>query len=343
MKSIKITMAAITALVLLSIIGCASKPKARIVELENKGTVYKIDTPGWVTTYIKDGISGVQRDYKDKYCFIGEETGVNRQFVLAWAESFSSQQRIGAMVRTNIASTLQAEVNARAQSVGGANSASAAGAGSGEYRQEISNVLTVIINTPYTGAQRESDWWSLQRRYDPDQKDVFSDEYKAWVLYTIPKSQLNTQVAHALETATKKDSVLYDITIQLAKKILLNGMDNLGEENLPPPATPPARVPVVGPSGNIAIRNISNGAGNIMSMVKIYKGHEAIGTPLVVYQNPVSGIQQADWDLPEGPYIVEVFLNNSLVASGTKTVDVTGGSRFFADFTDGILNSFIKR
>jgi hypothetical protein len=64
-------------------------------------------------------------------------------------------------------------------------------------------------------------------RYDPDQKDIYSDEYTAYILYTIPKVELNRQIASALETSVSKDSVLYDITITLAREIMLNGVDYL--------------------------------------------------------------------------------------------------------------------
>jgi len=149
---------------------------------------------------------------------------VNKQFVLAWADSFSAQQRIGAMLRTTIVSEYQARVQGSAQSSGSATMSSA----SGEYSQEIDNVINAIVNVSYSGAQREVDWWSLRRRYDPDQKDVYSDDYTAYVLYTIPKAELNRQVAKALETSVKKDSALYDITIKMAQDILQSGMANWG-------------------------------------------------------------------------------------------------------------------
>jgi len=190
-----------------------------------------VATPDWIKNYTANGISSVQAApaFRDKYCIIGEESGVNRQFVLAWADNFSAQQRIGAMLRTTIASEYQARVQGAAQSTGGANSTTAAGAGSGEYRQEIDNVINAIVNVSYSGAQREADWWSLRRRYDPDQKDVFSDEYTAYVLYTIPKAELNRQIASALETSVKADSALYDVTIEMARQILQSGMANWGE------------------------------------------------------------------------------------------------------------------
>jgi len=230
MKTFKYVLAALAVVTILALIGCASKPRVRIVELENKGTATGSRTPAWVTTYVEHGISRVQAqaEFRDKYAVIGEESGVNRQFVVAWADNFSAQQRIGNMLRTTIISEYQARVQGRAQSVGG-GTPSAAGETTGVYQQEIDSVINAIVNVSYSGAQRESDWWSLRRRYDPDQKDVYTDEYTAYVLYTIPKSQLNEQVARALETSVRADSALYDITIEMAKAILQNGMADWGK------------------------------------------------------------------------------------------------------------------
>jgi hypothetical protein len=208
---------------------CASGPEVRTVELDNKGKAIGVPTPDWIKLYVSKGITEVQKQkqFADKYCIVGEETSTNQQFALAWADTFSAQQRIGAMLRTNIESKYTAAVEGNSQSVGGANSSTAAGAGSAEYKQEIDNSINAVVNVSYSGAQRDSDWWVLTRRYDPDVKDLYNDSYTAYVLYTIPKSQLNQQIAKALETSTSKDSVLYDITIQLAREILLDGVPYL--------------------------------------------------------------------------------------------------------------------
>jgi hypothetical protein len=201
-----------------------------ITELENKGSFINAPTPEWVTIYVEKGTSGLQAlpAYKDTYCIVGEETGVNRQFILAWADQASAQQRIGAMLRTNIASRYEASVKANAASSGGANSAVVA---SGDYNQEINNIINGLVNVSYSGAQRENDWWTLRRRYDPDQPGVYTDEYTALVLYTVPKTELNRQIALALETSVSKDSALYDTTIALARDILLQGYDESAIQN----------------------------------------------------------------------------------------------------------------
>jgi hypothetical protein len=225
MTSARKFLGLLTALVAASIIvGCATKP---VVILETKGTALGIETPSWIKLYGEKGISAVQAlpQYKEKYCIIGVETGINKQFVLAWADNFSAQQRIGAMLRTNIDSKYKGVVNGDAQSSGGASSATGRGTGSGDYQQEIDDTLGVIVNVAYTGAQLETDCWILERHYDPDVKDEWSDEYTAYVMYTIPKLLLNQQVALALETAVAKDSALYDITIRLAEDMMRPGAD----------------------------------------------------------------------------------------------------------------------
>jgi len=226
MKIEKLALTALSVMAILTLAVCASKPKVKVVELENKGTALGVSTPDWIKTYTAYGISRLQAqsEYRDKYCVIGEETGVNKQFVIAWADNFSAQQRIGAMLRTTISSEYQAKVQAAAKSTG------LEGVSSGVYEQQIDNAINAIVNVSYSGAQREADWWSLRRRYDPDQKDVYIDEYTAYVLYTVPKSQLNEQVARAMETSVSSDSALYDVTIEIARQILLEGLVNWGEE-----------------------------------------------------------------------------------------------------------------
>jgi len=230
MKTVR-TMTILIVITIMALVGCATT-KAKIVELENKGTVLKASTPTWVNNYVKHGISKVQAqsEFKDRYCVIGEESGVNRQFVTTWADNFSAQQRIGAMLRTTIVSEYRAHVQGKAQTIGGANSTTVAGENSGEFNQEIDSIVNAIVDVSYSGAQRESDWWSLRRRYDPDNKTEFTDEYIVYVLYIIPKAEMNRQVAKALETSVKADSALYDITIEMARSILQNGLARWGEE-----------------------------------------------------------------------------------------------------------------
>ncbi|MDR1257247.1 MAG: hypothetical protein LBJ86_05830 [Spirochaetaceae bacterium] len=356
------TAAALAVVAALAIIGCAGGPKVNTTELDNKGRAIGVSTPDWIKLYVATGITAVQAQpqFEGQYCIIGDETSANRQFALAWADNFSAQQRIGAMLRTNIASKYQATVSGAAQSSGTANSSAATETGSADYRQEIDNVVNAVVNVSYSGAQRDSDWWVLMRRYDPDQKDVYSDEYTAYVLYTVPKAELNRQIAMALETGVSKDSALYDITLQIAREILSEGFEYLGAGDLASAETlpqTPAEVQAAiaaGLSGKAVIRNNSSRTASVMSSVKIYRGYEAKGLPFMTYDSPVLGGQQASWDLPEGIYTFETFLNDRTDSqkegeggygtnSGTSTVGITVKDSFAADFVDGGLTSFSRK
>ena len=350
MKIVKQALAALTVIMIMTLIGCATKPNAAEERplmtrrlLDDKGSGLNIPTPAWVGIYLRDGISGVQREYRDVYCVIGEQSGVNRQFVLSWADGFSARQRIAQMVRTTISTELSARTRGMAESQGGAM-----GSASGSYSQQINDALGVIDNVSYSGAQRESDWWRLERLYDPDDSKLTSDEYTAFVLYTIPKAMMNQQIARALETSISRDSDLYQITIDLARNILLNGFDYLGDGGRVNPdassqasaASSPAST--TDPTGNISIRNNSNRTGSTMTAVRIYSGFETRGTPYLVYSEPVLGGREVNWNLPEGPYTVEVFLNNGTEGRSTN-VGVTAGTNYTADFYDGNISQFTRK
>lgn len=227
MKISRYLFGALAVLTIITLISCSSKPRAQYVELENKGTALGVSAPDWVRNYVGHGITRVQaqREFSDKYCIIGEESGTNRQFVITWADNFSAQQRIGAMLRTTIASEYQARVSGQADTVGITGTSMTESV----YQQQIESVINAVVNVSYSGAIREGDWWSLRRRYDPDNREVFTDAYTAYVLYTIPKVELNRQVARALETSVSRDSALYDITIEIARQLMVNGIANWGE------------------------------------------------------------------------------------------------------------------
>jgi hypothetical protein len=226
----KITIKIFTIIAIIAFLagtGCSSGPKERIEERENKGTEMGVSTPDWVRAYTMYGLARLQSQvtYRDKYCVIGEETGANLQFVQAWADHFSAQQRIGSTLRETVEAEYAVKLQAYALSAGITEAVTGEG---GLFQQQVDNVLSVIVSVTYTGAQREADWWTLRRRYDPEEKDAYTDAYTVYVLYTVPKAELNRQVAAAMETTVSAESVFDDITIDLAREILQNGLPNWG-------------------------------------------------------------------------------------------------------------------
>jgi len=229
MKNTKKLFVVFSIVMVLVLIGCGgtAKPLITVVELDNKGNaIGQPATPEWVTRYVTNGTVGLQAmsEFRDVYCIVGEESSTNRSFALAWADNFSAQQRVGAMIRTNIASEYQARVQGAASAVSDQTSTQAAAT----YQQAIDSSINAIVNVSYSGVQRVNDWWVHQRRYDIDNRDVYRDEYTAWVLYIVPKAVLNEQVARALTTSVSADSALYEITIEMARQIMQNGLADWG-------------------------------------------------------------------------------------------------------------------
>jgi hypothetical protein len=202
--------------------------------LRHKGSELGInELPSWVSAYMNKSIAGVQAmpEYKDYYAVIGTERGVNLQFVLTWADNFSAQQQIGAILRTTVASTFEAVAKGLAQSAGGANSASSSGTGSGSYQQAINNSINTLVAATYSGARREADYWVLQRAYDPDQPSKYSDEYIAFVLYIIPKDLLNQQVITHLQGNAVQDPIMAALNTGVAEELIRSGLAWAAPEN----------------------------------------------------------------------------------------------------------------
>jgi hypothetical protein len=243
-------------------VSCVSQPKGKEQkELSNKGSIDKIPAPLWFTTYQTEGtIVAVEAlpAFKNRYCFIGYQRGPDLEFCQAFARQFDVQSQIAEMVRTNVAGELKA---------------TQAGSQSG-MAAAIDNYVNNVLNVSVSGAQRTGDWWRAIREYDYDQEGAYVDYYEAYVLHTVSRNTLNQAVSQAMETAISRDSELYEITMELARKILLEDY-NLNEAQAGTPVS--AATPTAG-TGKITVFS-RNDPANFVSMVKIFKGSEARGNP----------------------------------------------------------------
>jgi hypothetical protein len=88
-----------------------------------------------------------------------------------------------------------------------------------EAERRYSNAINTLVSATYSGARKDSDWWVLRRRYDPDVKGAYTDLYTAYVLYTIPKKALDEQIVNEIdkirdgypELASAFDAITADI------------------------------------------------------------------------------------------------------------------------------------
>lgn len=177
--------------------GCASKqedPEPKELEsqvktevLEHKGTALGVNQlPVWVETYISEGILAVEKlsSYDGSYCFIGEEAGSNLDALQVWVSSFDVPSEIAASVSTRVNALF---------------TGAASGSPDGEYGTYFENIVKSTSSASYSGARKVNDWWILTRRYDPDQKKKYEDEYRCYVLYTIDKDLLDRQVLEMMD------------------------------------------------------------------------------------------------------------------------------------------------
>ncbi|GHV47018.1 hypothetical protein AGMMS49546_36110 [Spirochaetia bacterium] len=125
-----------------------------------------------------------EREYRDSYCFVAEDSGSNLKAVQAWLNTVQINDIIGARISTRVGSTAEANVST---------------ADNAEYSNFLNNVMTVTRDATYTNVIKTSDYWIKWRIYDPDDVTKSKDEYTAYVLYTIAKKDLNTQVANQFQ------------------------------------------------------------------------------------------------------------------------------------------------
>ena len=155
--------------------------------LEHKGTALGLDQlPAWVQVYVTEGVYGVENlsNYENQYCFIGEETGSNIDALQAWVANFDVPAEIARSVATRVDALF---------------TGAASGSPDGEYGTYFENIVKTVSNANYSGARKVNDWWVHTRRYDPDQKKQYVDEYRCYVLYTIEKDLLDQQVLEMMD------------------------------------------------------------------------------------------------------------------------------------------------
>ncbi len=205
MKKKNVLLAMVILASVVMFIGCASTPDEAVAKelegtvksevLEHKGSALGLnELPIWVETYILEGITGLEdmSDFATDYCFVAETTSENLNAAQAWVEGFDMPQTIARNVSTRVEGTF--------------SGAETGGAGD-DYGTYFENVVKTMTETEFSGAKKENDWWVLTRRYDVDAKAKYVDEYRAFVLYTIPRDLLDQQVLSVIERIEEENTL----------------------------------------------------------------------------------------------------------------------------------------
>jgi hypothetical protein len=173
------------------------------VVLDHKTKAVGQDVPEWVTRYINDGLIGVETmpQYKDKFVFIGEDSGTNLNALRQWSINFTVAQDLSRIISTRVQSRF-------------------AGAGAGspddEYGRYFETVVKNSSDATYSGARKETDFWLLKRYFKADGKTVDREVYDFYVLISIDKDILERQITDILNGTntdtppTKEQAVAID-------------------------------------------------------------------------------------------------------------------------------------
>lgn len=208
MKKLSVALALVVAT--LTVVGCASKPEAKpeakaepaapaktaakYVVVDHKAMAIGGNIPEWVEIYIADGMTGVEamEKYKDKYVFVGEDSGTNLGALRLWAQGF------------NVAQDLARLVSQRVQvKFAGA----AAGSPDDEFGRYFENVVKNSSDATFSGARKETDYWILKRYFKEDGVTTDREVYDYYVLVSIDKKTLQSQI-DAVLNGTKVDKPL---------------------------------------------------------------------------------------------------------------------------------------
>jgi hypothetical protein len=176
--------------------GCKSQAKAvKAPDYVEKTSAYEVvdhktksvgrDVPDWVTLYINDGVHGVESlpQYKDKYVFVGEDTGTNLNALRQWVSGFSVNQEISRLVSSRV----------QAKFAG-----AAAGSPEAAFGRYYENVVKTLGNARFSGARKETDFWIQKRYYKARSRAVDHEGYEFYVLVSIDKPLLEEAVNQAL-------------------------------------------------------------------------------------------------------------------------------------------------
>jgi hypothetical protein len=166
----------------LEVEGMAYPPKV----LEHKNTALGGDPPDWAFMEM-DELEATDK-YADFYVFKFDQTGENLEGVKAWTRSFAAATEVARMVSTRVMNKF-------------------AGAQVGDrdmvetYMEEVAKVLAVA---QYSGARRAGDFWVLQQTFT-DKGEPDKRQYRYWLLYTVPREQIEDAIQRALDEEGEKN------------------------------------------------------------------------------------------------------------------------------------------
>jgi len=179
------------------------KVVAKFEVIEHKASSIGGDIPDWVTTYIYEGNTGVEAiaKYKDKFVFVGEDSGTNLNALRMWAQGFNVAQDLARLVSMRVQAKFAGAM---------------AGSPDAEVGRYFENVVKNVADATITGARKDTDFWVYKRYFKDDGKTEDKVVYDYYVLTTIDREMLKKQLdavisgAKAEKPLTKEQATAAD-------------------------------------------------------------------------------------------------------------------------------------
>ncbi|MDR0550576.1 MAG: hypothetical protein LBG72_01005 [Spirochaetaceae bacterium] len=192
------------------------KPKDTTELLDHKGASFNTPEPPWVIAYVTEGGNvGVEQlpQYKNVYCFVYNYENADKDFAVAYANNANGPSEVAKMISSTVLADAKAKI--AGVSAGGETAVSAAVEASAHAMSEAS----------FTGLRKTGDWWRIVRN-----KKTKTQTAQAYVLYTIDKKNLDSQIAVNLQNIIDNNKELSaaarSIYLDLIKDIRGNGFNN---------------------------------------------------------------------------------------------------------------------
>jgi hypothetical protein len=188
----KVTRVVALAVAAAALFGCATPPNpnvkpegkkktAKFDVIEHKASSIGGEVPEWVAVYVSDGSVGLEAlpKYKDKYVFVGEDSGANLNGLRAWVQGFNVAQEMARLVSTRVQAKFAGAM---------------AGSPDAEVARYFENVVKNVSEATISGARKETDFWVYKRYYKADGRTMDREVYDYYILTVIDKESLKKQL-----------------------------------------------------------------------------------------------------------------------------------------------------
>jgi hypothetical protein len=158
----------------------------QIVESQNGSAGFFL--PEWVSLFLEGGIQRVEAldAYKNKYVFIGENTGNNFNALRQWADRYTAAQDFPMLVVRRVEQRLIAPASLYPDD---------------EYGDYFAALIRAVSNAEYPGALKEESFWIRRRIYadvendqDNEPRQIADERYEFFVLISMEKDPLQARI-----------------------------------------------------------------------------------------------------------------------------------------------------